>query len=186
MPWGRHWGGGVPISHNALQHYPECHGADTRGYPYPIMLCNITQNAMGHTPGGVPCQVRKGGTQVGYPPSAGYPPPQARMGGTQVRYLPLGGYPPGPGWGVGTQVGYPPGSGRGGTQVGQPEYSLQGGHYASCVHAGGLSCYKMKLNVPQQAWSVKVVLMLFSSEHVQGVSFYFVSGIFLAKWFRIQ
>ena len=25
------WGGGVPISHNALQHYPECHGADTWG-----------------------------------------------------------------------------------------------------------------------------------------------------------
>ena len=22
------------------------------GYPYPIMLCNITQNAMGQTPGG--------------------------------------------------------------------------------------------------------------------------------------
>ena len=26
--------GGVPISHNALQHFPECHGADTwGGYP---------------------------------------------------------------------------------------------------------------------------------------------------------
>ena len=25
-----------------------------RGYPYPIMLCNITQTAMGQTPGGLP------------------------------------------------------------------------------------------------------------------------------------
>ena len=52
-------GRGVPISHNALQHYPECHGTDTwggGGYPYPIMLCNITQNSMGQTPGGIPCQ----------------------------------------------------------------------------------------------------------------------------------
>ena len=46
--------GGVPISHNALQHFPECHGADMGGYPYPIMLCNISQNAMGQTTGGVP------------------------------------------------------------------------------------------------------------------------------------
>ena len=30
------------------------------GYPYPIMLCNISQNAMGQ-PGGVPCQVQPGG-----------------------------------------------------------------------------------------------------------------------------
>ena len=27
-------GGGVPISHNALQHYPECHGTDTWGGTY--------------------------------------------------------------------------------------------------------------------------------------------------------
>ena len=52
-------GGGLPISHNALQHCPECHGADTGGggvpgqvqlggrYRYLIMLCNITQNSMG-------------------------------------------------------------------------------------------------------------------------------------------
>ena len=32
------------------------------GYPYPIMLCNITQNAMGQ-PGGVPCQVQPGGVR---------------------------------------------------------------------------------------------------------------------------
>ena len=69
--------GGVPISHNALQQFPECHGADTGGVPYLV--------------------------------------------------------PPGPGRG-GTLPG-------GGTQVGQQkEYSLHGGRYASCVHAGGLSC----------------------------------------------
>ena len=110
--------GGVPISHNALQHFPECHGADTRGrYPYPIMLCNITQNSMGQTPrggtlpgqdGGVPCQ------GVGYP-QQGKPPWQ--------------GTPP------------MPGQDGGGTQLGQQkEYSLHGRQYASCVHAGGLSC----------------------------------------------
>ena len=39
--------GGVPIPHNALQHFPECHGADTGG--------------------GVPCQggTLPGGTQAG-------------------------------------------------------------------------------------------------------------------------
>ena len=64
--------GGVPISHNALQHFPECHGA-AGGVPGQV------------PPGGVPSQV---------------PPPRP----------------------------------------GQKEYSLHGGRYASCVHAGGLSC----------------------------------------------
>ena len=57
--------GGVPISHNALQHYPEFHGADTWG---------------GSLPGGVPCQggypARGGGTLLGGVPCRG--------GGTQV------------------------------------------------------------------------------------------------------
>ena len=83
----------------------------TGGYPYPIMLCNITQNAMGQTPvGGYPypimlCNITQnttgqtpGGTQPG-PAGGGYPargypcrvpPPPVRTGGT----LPgLGGYP---------------------------------------------------------------------------------------------
>ena len=55
-----------------------------------------------------------------------------------------------PGWGVPcqgvTQVGYPPprpGQEGGGTQLGQQkEYSLNGGRYASCVHAGGLFVLK--------------------------------------------
>ena len=82
------------------------------GYPYPIMLCNISQNAMR----------QRGGTWVRYPPG----------GCTRVRYPP-GGVP-----GSGT----PP---RGGTRVGQQkEYSLHGGRYASCVHAGGLSCFIMR------------------------------------------
>ena len=87
-------GGGVPISHNALQHFPECHGADTWG--------------------GVPCQVQPGGYSArssrgvpcwgGYP-ARGYPPGQVRTRG----YPALGG----------TQVGYPPGQvRRGGTLPG--------------------------------------------------------------------
>ena len=75
--------GGVPLSHNALQHFPECHGAATGGGG-----------------GEVSCQVQsyKGGTlpgpaEGGYP-AGGYPgqvPPQPGQ---------LGGYPAG----VGTQV----------------------------------------------------------------------------------
>ena len=123
------------------------------GYPYPIMLCNISQNAMRW--GGYP-DPPWGGTQVRYPPWLGTPP---GGGGTRVRYPPGGGYPgqvpprggyPGqvPPRG-GTRVRYPPGGvtrvryppGGGGTRVGQQkEYSLHGGRYASCVHAGGLSC----------------------------------------------
>ena len=77
------------------------------------------------------------------------------QGGTLVRYPP----PARSGWGVpwlgGTLVRYPPGQVRmggypargGGTQLGQQkEYSLHGGRYASCVHAGGLSCDKNILN----------------------------------------
>ena len=111
--------GGVPISHNALQHFPECHEAVVGGYPYPIMLCNISQNAMRQRRGGVPishnalqhfpeCHEVAGGTRVRVPP----------LGGTRVRYPPGGvlrsGYPPGgyPGQGTPRGVpgsGYPPG-----------------------------------------------------------------------------
>ena len=82
-------GGRVPISHNALQHFPECHGADTRG--------------------GVPCQVQPGGYPAGGVTllGGGYP-----AGG---RYL--GMVPPWPGQEGGTlpggtQVWYPPGQVR--------------------------------------------------------------------------
>ena len=106
------------------------------GYPYPIMLCNISQNAMGQPPGGVPCQVQLGGV-----------PCQVQPGGYPARGYPAGGHPAGgyPARGVlgGTQVRYPPRQVRtgGGTQLGQHrEYLLHGRRYASCVHAGGLSC----------------------------------------------
>ena len=128
-------GGGVPVSHNALQHFPECHGAAGGGGTLP-------GPAQGGYPGrGVPCQVQLGGTLPG-----------PARGGTLA-----GGYP---GWGVPWPGGYPgqgvpwpggtlaggvPGQGvpcpGGGTQLGQHrEYLLHGGRYASCVHAGGLSC----------------------------------------------
>ena len=83
----------------------------------------------------------RGGTRVRYPPQGGtqvrVPPPG---GGTKVRVPPPGGWYPGPGTPPGgvPRSGTPPG---GGTRVGQQkEYSLHGGRYASCVHAGGLSC----------------------------------------------
>ena len=54
------------------------------------------------------------------------------MGGTLLGGYPAGGYP--------ARVGTLP---VGGTQSGQQkEYSLHGGRYASCVHAGGLSCWQ--------------------------------------------
>ena len=122
-------GGGVPISHNALQHFPECHGAAT-------------------VEGGVPCQVQPGGTLLG-----GYPA-RSRQG----EGCPGGGG--GGGWGC-TLVRYTPParSGRGGcTQVGQQkEYSIHGGWYASCVHAGGLSCLKI---VRGQIHKLLVVLII--------------------------
>ena len=156
MPWGRHLGG-VPISHNAMQDYPEFHGADTWGVPCQVQLG-----------GGVPCQVQPGGYPARGYPARGYP---ARRGVPCQQEYPAGGYPPGgypargcpargtlpgrypgrvyPASGI-PYLGTPPGrvppqarSGRGeGTQLGQQkEYSLHGGRYATCVHAGGLSCW---------------------------------------------
>ena len=116
----------------------------TGGYPYPIMLCNITQNVMGqpggtlpgpargYPAGGLPCQGHTllGGTLAGVP----YPGVPL-VGGTLWGTLP-GGYPA---QGVPCQ---------GGTQLGHHrEYLLHGGRYASCVHAGGLSCYKNILQI---------------------------------------
>ena len=211
--------GGVPISHNALQHFPECHEAGgtgqvpPRGGPgtprggtpvrYPR---GVREPPLGGVPqSGTPRGVRvppPGVPRSGTPPGGGLGTPR---GGTPVRYTPRGGFwvpprgevsgqvhpprgypgqvPPGGGPGTppgGTPVRYPPWGGlgtpggypsqvhprggfwvpprgrypvrytppggsryppRGGTQVGQQkEYSLHGGRYASCVHAGGLSC----------------------------------------------
>ena len=85
------------------------------GYPYPIMLCNISQNVMGQPGGG------------------GYPARSSRGEGVPCQVQPWGGTLAG--------GGYP---GQGGTQLGQHrEYLLHGGRYASCVHVGGLSCFPM-------------------------------------------
>ena len=93
----------------------------------------------GYPGGGVPWQggTLRGGTLAGGVPWQGVPCRGLPCrGGT----LP-GGYPAR----GGTQVRYPPArSGWGGTQLGQHrEYLLHGGRYASCVHAGGLSCFKI-------------------------------------------
>ena len=75
--------GGVPISHNALQHFPECHGA-AGGYP----------GRGGTLPGPA-----RGGTLAG-----GYP----GWGGTRARGVPWrGGTLPGPAGGVPWLGGYP-------------------------------------------------------------------------------
>ena len=106
-----HLEGGVPISHNALQHFPGCHGADTRG----------------------------GGTLPGPAGGGGL---VTLLGGLPCRGDPAGGRYPAGGR-VPCQGGYPARGDTllGGTQVGQQkEYSIHGGRYASCVHAGGLSC----------------------------------------------
>ena len=78
--------GGVPISHNALQHFPECHeAAGGGGGTWP-----------GTPPGGVPDWVPpRGGTWLGTPPGTrtpprGYPDPP---GGVPDRVPPPGGYP---------------------------------------------------------------------------------------------
>ena len=75
--------GGVPISHNALQHFPECHEAAGGG---------------GYPPGGYPGQVPPlgGVTRVRYPPGGVLPGSGIPPGGgfTRVRYPPTpGGYP---------------------------------------------------------------------------------------------
>ena len=82
----------VPISHNALQHFPECHEA-----------------------GGYPVRYPPQGGYPGHPrgvPGSGTPP----GGGTRVRYPPWGGVPGNPPLGGVPGSGTPPrgGPGRGG------------------------------------------------------------------------
>ena len=70
--------GGVPISHNALQHYPECHGA-AGGYP-----------GGGYPGRGVPSRV---GTLTGEGYPGGYPAGGTLPGGTRgVPWQGGGGY----------------------------------------------------------------------------------------------
>ena len=87
--------GGVPVSHNALQHFPECHGAHTWG-GYPAR----SSWGGGYPARGVPCQgvpPARSGQDGGVPWQGGYPgrvapspqPGQDGLGGT----LAGGGYP---------------------------------------------------------------------------------------------
>ena len=113
-------GGGVPISHNALQHFPECHGA-AGGGTLPGPAGGVPWLGGVPWPGGYPGwggTLARGGTLAGGGVpwwggtlAGGYP----GQGGT----LASGGYP---GWG-GTLTGVIPWRGgtlaRGGTQLGQ-------------------------------------------------------------------
>ena len=94
-------GGGVPISHNALQHFPECHGAAggyLTGYP-PRGGVYLT----GYPPGGGPDWVppRGGVYLTGYPPPGGCVPDWVPPPGGVPDWVPprggvyLTGYPPG-------------------------------------------------------------------------------------------
>ena len=87
-----HLGGRVPISHNALQHYPECHGADTcGGVP-------ISHNALQHYPEFHGADTWGGGSLPG-PAGGGTLPGGALPGGVPCQGVPcwgstlLGGYP---------------------------------------------------------------------------------------------
>ena len=112
------------------------------GYPYPIMLCNITQNAMGQTPGGVPISHNAlqhypefhatdtgvGGYHArssGGVPHGGYPAGGTLLGGTLLGYP--GRVPPGQVRMGGTLPGYPPQGTP--TQPGQGGGTLLGGWY---------------------------------------------------------
>ena len=114
-----------------MQHFPECHGAAGGG------TLAKGDPGWGGTLEGVPWL---GGTLVGGDPGwGGTLEGVPWLGGTLVGGYPGRGYPGGyPGRGGTLAGGYP---GWGGTQLGQHrEYLLHGGRYASCVHAGGLSC----------------------------------------------
>ena len=91
------------------------------GYPYPIMLCNISQNAMGQTPGGYPARSSRGGTLPGVPCWRGTLLGGTLLGGYPARGYPAGGYPAGGGgWG------YP---GRAPPRPGQDMGNPAGGGY---------------------------------------------------------
>ena len=118
-------------------------------YPYPIMLCNISQNATGQTGGGYPARSSRGVPCWGVFCWRGYPAWGVPCWGVPLRGVPC--------WGVPWSGTPPARSGQGGTlpgggnQVGQQkEYSIHGGQYASCIHAGGLSCLTKLL--PKTAW----------------------------------
>ena len=114
------------------------------GEGYPILLTGSGGTPISGQDGGGPPILLKGGASM-----------PIWMGGTPISRM---GYPPiGRMDGGGTlppisRMGYPPPKSQvrtagGGGWYHQPEqhnvYLLRGGLYASCVHAGGLSCIKM-------------------------------------------
>ena len=134
---GVSWGTGVPPSSAGWSQV-------RRGGKVPIP---------GHDGGGLPWGTPMGYTiQVpgqdgdvpqGTPPSPGWGSPSR----SQVRL----GYPPSAGWGLPPPS--VPGQDRGVPRLEQyGVYLLRGGRYASCVHAGGLSCSK---------FAFKTVVMFF-------------------------
>ena len=180
----RQWRGGVPgpprggtRSGTPPGGYPGQVPPPGGGYPGQVPPRGVPRS--GTPPGGYPAQVPPGGVPgSGTPPGgvsgSGSPP----GGGTQVRYPPGGvpgsGTPPGgdpaqvpPLGGDPGQVPPPPG---GGTRVGhQKEYSLHGGRYASCVHAGGLSRQLLllfRMKVCMKMWNVEKEVQKDESELV--------------------
>ena len=122
-------GWGVPHPRSVWGGYP-IPGLD-RGYSIRGLAGGYPIPGTPHTWDGVP-PPRLGmryppGPGMGYPPDLGWGTPKPDLGwGTPPD---LRGYPP-------TWDGVPPQ---------HSEYLLRGGRYASCVHAGGLSCYQMYL-----------------------------------------
>ena len=94
--------------------------------------------------GGVSGPARRGGQvqpEGGSGPAGGGSGPARGVRSSQGGQVqPEGSGPAGGGSGPGSW-------GGGSAKIGQQkEYSLHGGRYASCVHAGGLSCYKLQLH----------------------------------------
>ena len=92
---------------------------------------------------------------VPWPGSDGRYPSQVQMGGIPARSKWVN---PGQGWGTPhPEVGYPPGQGwvpptRDGISPPPQEYLIRDGWYASCVHAGGLSCFLKRFT--ENLWQV--------------------------------
>ena len=106
--------------------------------------------------GGYPIQLTRGGggypisgpgREAGFPilgPGGGVPHPRSRQGGIPSQVQAGEGVPhPKSRWGRGTPAGVPPWQGTpppAEVPPPPPRYFLRRGRYASCVHAGGLSC----------------------------------------------
>ena len=129
-------GGGTPSpSHNTSTPMSFLVG----GTPSPSH--NISTGPMSFPGGGYPSdwsQVRMGGyPMMGYSPSRDGVLPQSRSGWGE-------GVPPIQGWGTPlarSGRGFPPPNGVPPWIGQQMEYLIRRGRYASCVHAGGLSCF---------------------------------------------